>query len=257
MWASYEGQLLDKGDHMHAEKNRDKVGQDLSAANAAWTFEGKAEGFDEHVAKSVPFYVEGHELICQLSDFFLHQDSLITDLGCSTGALAEQLLTHHKGRADLRYVGVDFVESMVERASRRCANDTRARFLFENVLEHDLQNSAMVISYYTIQFIHPSVRQDLFNKIYEQLEWGGAFILFEKVRGPDARFQDIASQVYLEYKLRGEFSESEILNKQRSLKGILEPFSTRGNLDLLRRAGFVDIMTVMKWVCFEGFLAIK
>jgi tRNA (cmo5U34)-methyltransferase len=41
------------------------------------------------------------------------------------------------------------------------------------------------------------------------------------------------------------------------LKGVLEPFSTQGNTDLLRRAGFVDLMTVMKYVCFEGYLAIK
>ena len=45
--------------------------------------------------------------------------------------------------------------------------------------------------------------------------------------------------------------------KTRSLKGILEPFSTQGNLDLLSRAGFVDVMTVQKYLCFEGFLAIK
>ena len=28
-------------------------------------------------------------------------------------------------------------------------------------------------------------------------------------------------------------------------------------LDLMKRAGFVDIMTIYKWVCFEGWLAIK
>jgi len=58
-------------------------------------------------------------------------------------------------------------------------------------------------------------------------------------------------------KAGAELAQVEILHKQRSLKGVLEPFSTQGNLDLLKRAGFVDIMTVMKWVCFEGFLAIK
>ena len=38
---------------------------------------------------------------------------------------------------------------------------------------------------------------------------------------------------------------------------VLEPFSTQGNLDLLHRAGFVDIIAVCKYLCFEGFLAIK
>ncbi len=48
-----------------------------------------------------------------------------------------------------------------------------------------------------------------------------------------------------------------MVNKTRSLKGVLEPFSTRGNVELMERAGFVDIMTISKWVSFEGFLAIK
>ena len=45
--------------------------------------------------------------------------------------------------------------------------------------------------------------------------------------------------------------------KTRSLKGILEPFSTQGNIDMMKRAGFVDITTVQKSLCFEGFFAIK
>ena len=67
----------------------------------------------------------------------------------------------------------------------------------------------------------------------------------------------MSAQIYHEFKLQQGFSEEEILNKQRSLKGVLEPFSTQGNLDLMKRAGFVDVMSAMKWVCFEGFLAIK
>jgi len=86
---------------------------------------------------------------------------------------------------------------------------------------------------------------------------GGAFILFEKVRAPDARFQDIMQTLYTDYKLEQNYTPEEIISKTRSLKGILEPFSTQGNLDLLKRAGFVDVMSVYKYICFEGFIAIK
>ena len=65
------------------------------------------------------------------------------------------------------------------------------------------------------------------------------------------------AQLYIEFKLDQGFDQVEILGKQRSLKGVLEPFSTQGNIDLLKRAGFSDIMTIMKSVSFEGFLAIK
>jgi tRNA (cmo5U34)-methyltransferase len=108
-----------------------------------------------------------------------------------------------------------------------------------------------------MQFTPPRHRQAIFDKIYNALNWGGAFIMFEKVRGPDARFQDICASLYNDFKVRQGFSPDEILSKTRSLKGVLEPFSTEGNLGLMRRAGFADMMSICKYICFEGFLAIK
>ena len=82
-------------------------------------------------------------------------------------------------------------------------------------------------------------------------------MIFEKVRAPDARFQDINNQIYVDFKLLNGFTEEEIINKSRSLKKVLDPFSSKGNIELFQRAGFVDINTIFKWVCFEGFLLIK
>ena len=77
------------------------------------------------------------------------------------------------------------------------------------------------------------------------------------MRAPDSRFQDIMTGVYTDYKLDQGYNAEEIINKSRSLKGILEPFSLKGNTDLLERAGFVDYMSVSKYISFEGILAIK
>lgn len=56
----------------------DKVGDGIKAANASGSFSGKtAETFEEHVAKSVLLYEEGHELVVKLSDFFMKDDSLL------------------------------------------------------------------------------------------------------------------------------------------------------------------------------------
>ena len=233
------------------------VDKGITAENAGWSFENIADDFDDHVRKSVPLYDEGHDLVCKLSDFFLPPDSTVIELGTSTGVLAGKFLKHNQARRDITYIGIDNVESMLEKARERCAGDSRAEFICSDLVTHGLVKSTMIISYYTLQFIHPRSRQDITNRIYEALDWGGAFVLFEKVRGPDARFQDIASQLYQEFKFDQGFNEVEILNKQRSLKGILEPFSTAGNIDMLERAGFEDITTIMKYVSFEGFLAIK
>ncbi len=81
--------------------------------------------------------------------------------------------------------------------------------------------------------------------------------MFEKVRGSDARFQDIFNCFYQDFKIKKGYSPDQILAKQNSLKSYLEPFSRQGNIDLLKRAGFMDIESVMKFACFEGFIAIK
>ena len=108
-----------------------------------------------------------------------------------------------------------------------------------------------------MQFVQPRLRQEAFKKVYDSLNWGGGFILFEKVRGSDARFQDMTSMIYTDFKMKNGLSAEEIVNKAFSLIGVLEPFSTQGNIDLLKRAGFSDINTIFKWCNFEGFVAIK
>ena len=120
-----------------------------------------------------------------------------------------------------------------------------------------LLKSDLIISYYSMQFVDPKKRQEILNKIYKSLNWGGCFVMFEKFRGPDARFQDIFTQIYNDYKESNGFSVDEIFNKQKSLRGVLEPFSDFGNIGLLKRAGFKDISSVAQLISFKGYISIK
>jgi len=235
-----------------------KVGQGISTERANWNFNKEvAESFDEHVEKSVPLYNEGHELVCYLSDFFCHNDSTCYELGAATGGLIKKLALYNEHKPGIQWIGIDCEQPMVNEATENCKDVSNIEIVCDDVLLHDYQKSDFIVAYYTIQFIPPRLRQELFNTIYERLNWGGAFVLFEKVRGPDARFQDMITSIYTDFKLRNGYTADEVVNKSQSLKGVLEPFSTQGNLGLLERAGFIDIMTIMKYCCFEGFLAIK
>lgn len=235
-----------------------KVGDSISAKNAAWTFgNGVAEHFDSHVEKSVPLYREGHDLIGKLSDYFIREGSVCYEIGCSTGTLTRLLADRSAAKRGARFVGLDIEPEMIDKANKEKGDRGNIEFIVEDILSAELAPADLIVSYYTIQFSAPSVRQLIMDKVYNALNWGGAFLLFEKVRGPDARFQDIVTSLYVDYKLDRGYSEAEIVSKSRSLKGVLEPFSTQGNIDLLKRAGFVDVMSIMKYVCFEGFLAIK
>jgi tRNA (cmo5U34)-methyltransferase len=235
-----------------------RVGENIETARASWSFDGKVpEAFVDHVRQSVPYYDDGHELICNLSDYFCHADSTCYEIGVSTGQLLKRLAEHQKHKPGISWVGIDPVAGMIEKAKEHCAGLANVTLEAGDALTYEFDKTDLIVSYYCVQFVAPRQRQDLINRIYERLNWGGAFILFEKVRSPDARFQDIVSSLYNDFKAKNGFSAEEILNKTSSLKGVLEPFSTDGNLGLLRRAGFVDITTVMKYLCFEGFLAIK
>lgn len=234
-----------------------KVGDSIETQNANWSFSGDVyKNFDEHVERSVPLYKEGHGLICGLTDFFVKQGSVIYEIGSSTGTLFKRMRSRIN-KQDVRFIGIEPIEEMVSAARKKHAGDSAVSFIVDDVLNVDLEPTDLIVSYYSIQFIPPKFRQQIIDKIYSSLNWGGAFILFEKVRAADARFQDITSELYIDFKLHNGFTSDEIFSKARSLKGVLEPFSTRGNLDLLTRAGFQDCMSVMKYVNFEGFLAIK
>ena len=234
------------------------TGDSIKTSLSSWTFnKDAAKNFDVHVKKSVPGYEIGHEIICKYIDYFINlPPNIIYDLGCSTGNLLNKIKLRHP-KKNTKLIGIDNQEEMLNLARKNCANDNNLEFLYSDLCEFKFKNCSCIISYYTVQFISPAFRQIIINKIYDSLSWGGAFFLFEKTRGSDARFQDINSHVYNEYKLLMGYNCNEIMSKTRSLTGILEPFSDQANIDMLRRAGFKDIEYIFANICFKGWLCIK
>lgn len=220
-----------------------------------WKFDSEVTiAFDAHVRKSIPIYDEAHTLVSLYSDYFCSAKSKVIDIGSSTGTLLRILAQRHQD-SNLEFIGIDTENSMTEYAMAK-NKDPRIKFITGNAIEEDL-SATMITSLFTIQFVPTGERQNMINKIYEQLSWGGGFFYFEKMRAYDARFQDQNTAAYWEWKSNNGYTDAEILNKHRSLKGIMEPFSINGNLGLLNRAGFSDIELIWAWGPFKGLLAIK
>ena len=236
-----------------------KVGNKIKTKNASWTFDKNVpKTFSKHIESSVPFYKESHNICVELSDFFLKKNSYCYDLGCSTGTLLNKL--SNRNDKDINFIGIDTIKGMIVQAKKEMKikkNSNKIKFVNGDFLKLKLKKSDLITSFYTIQFINPKHRQQVINKIFKALNWGGAFIMFEKIRASDARFQDIFSTTYNDFKLKKNFSPSEIIYKTKSLKGVLEPFSDYGNMSLIKRAGFKDVIPVFQWLCFKGYLCIK
>lgn len=233
------------------------VGDGIAAANAGWTFsKDVARTFSSHVSKSVPLYNEGHDLFCALSDFFVQDSSVVYELGSSTGVLSSKLARRHAA-SKARFLAIEKIGEMIAQAQLECGDLPNLEFVHDDINLYPYERTDLFVSFCTIQFVPPYLRQALFDRLYQSLNWGGALLIYEKVRAPDARFQDYMASLYTDFKLERGYSPDEIVAKARSLKRVQEPFSTQGYLDLFKRAGFLDVMSVIKWVCFEGFLAIK
>lgn len=233
-----------------------KVDNKIKVLNKKWSFKHNvSKYFNNHVKQSVPLYDEGHNLIIDTSEFFLKDNSIFYDLGCSTGLFLSKISKNISFK-NVKFIGLDCEKNIIHYAKKN-TKLKKISFIQTDIIRYNFKKCDVISSYYTIQFMPPSERQNIINKIYKSLNWGGCFFMFEKIRGKDARFQDIMVSNYQEFKLRNKFNVNEIFNKTRSLRGVLEPFSTAGNLGLLKRAGFVDIETIMKHNCFEGYLAIK
>ena len=81
--------------------------------------------------------------------------------------------------------------------------------------------------------------------------------MFEKIRGNDARFQDILNFSYFDFKRENGLTSKEIINKELSLRSVIEPYTICANIDFMKRAGFKDTMPICQYLCFVRFLAIK
>ena len=235
-------------------KNLKKVDKKIFSKKASWKFDKKvSKHFDSHVKKSVPFYEISHDLVLGISDFFVKNKSNVYDLGCSTGVLSNKLYNNHKNK-NINLTAIDCSKDMIIKAKKK---KSKVNFLKADIDSFRFKKSDLIYSLYTMQFIKPSVRQNVFDKIYKSLNWGGGFILFEKIRGTDARFQEMLTFLYYDFKSKNGFSSDEILSKEQSLRGTLDPFTFNENINFLKRAGFRDIMPIAQYLCFAGILAIK
>ena len=110
------------------------VGENINATNARWSFSSKSvvENFESHVSKSVPLYNEGHDLILRLSDFFIHNESSVMEIGCSTGILTHKLAKRTE-LDNVEFLGLDIEEEMVAYANKSYKHK-QCKFICENIV---------------------------------------------------------------------------------------------------------------------------
>ena len=218
--------------------------------------EDVASVFDDMLRRSVPYYKEVLDLTTSFSLKYLKESDTVYDLGCST---ASTLINIAKNTdLNLKLIGVDNSTAMLERASHKAnAFGIDIKFLEDDIFNIELENSKLIISNYTLQFIRPLMREKLIKKIYNSLEDGGIFIFSEKVISEDKVLNKQFIDEYYNFKKEQGYSEFEIARKREALENVLIPYSYDENKKMILDAGFKSFDCLFKWINFGTFIAIK
>jgi tRNA (cmo5U34)-methyltransferase len=216
--------------------------------------------FDDMVARSVPYYDEVQRLQVDLAvEFLPDRESLVYDLGCSTGTTLHLLSSHPRCPRSARFVGLDNSPAMLDKARAKLAPAGGRVELLEADLNAgvELRPCRIVFLNWTLQFVRPLYREALIRRIFEALEPGGALFLSEKVLLSSSLLNRLYIEHYLQYKRSRGYSDAEIQRKREALENVLVPYRLEENRLMLERAGFGTIDPFFRWLNFACLLAVK
>ncbi|WP_198672557.1 carboxy-S-adenosyl-L-methionine synthase CmoA [Helicobacter burdigaliensis] len=212
--------------------------------------------FDDMISRSVPFYKEVLELSADFALSYAKENSVVLDLGTSTGAMLLALAS--RANKKLNLYGMDNSKSMLEYARKKLdAYGMEAKLICGDIVSEDFPQSDVIISNYTLQFIRPMQREKLVQKIYNALNNKGVFIFSEKVISENKTLDFKMISYYLESKKKQGYSEFEISKKREALENVLIPYTEEENRKMLQNCGFYHIETLFRWVNFATFIAFK
>ena len=235
-----------------------KVDDLITAIPGEWTFDEQvAKGFDDHVRKSIPLYDEIQRMIVEISEWFVRDHATICDLGSSTGETIRLLQQKHGRKKHVHYIGVEVSDAMIQIAESKCLPEC-TRFINED-LRHiaAIPRSDLVTSLLTLHFLPRKHRLPILSKVHDSLSAGGALIVVEKIRAEGTYLEDMWLELYWDFKRRQGLSDEMILQKARSLRGVLFPLTLSENVELFRHVGFSNIEVFVKWYNFAGIIAFK
>ncbi len=242
---------------MTREARYRKVDDTISAIEGGWEFTSEvARNFDTHVRKSIPLYEEVQEMTIGISEWFVHNNSTIYDLGSSTGETIYRLQKKHASKANVRFIGIDNSEKMIKQA-RKKVSASNAQFLHQDIMQTEFEEADLFISLFTLQFLDVPERIQVLQRVYQCLSIGGAFIITEKVLAEEGRFDELWVELYWDFKRGQGLTDDQVLQKSRSIRGVLRPLTLTENIRLLHMVGFNSVDIFFKWYNFAGVLAIK
>lgn len=221
-----------------------------------WEFNSEvAACFANMLERSIPDYKSMRALSYKIGERFIQPDTLIVDVGCSTGLAVEPFVAKYRDQND--FLLIDNAPAMVEACRERFHHEPGVIVEAGNLWEYLplREKASLVLSVLSLQFMPTAYRQKIIFDIYDGLAPGGAFIFVEKIISES--MDELMVQLYYEMKRENGYTEEQIADKRRSLENVLSPLKVGWNVDMLRTAGFQKVDMFWRCLNFCGWIAVK
>jgi tRNA (cmo5U34)-methyltransferase len=220
-----------------------------------FSFAAFADGFDDHIRRSIRGYDDLVEDCLRISEYFIEDRTSVLDIGCSAGTFLRQLREQNAERAPgARYVGIEIEDRFTSQW-----HGEGIEYVVADIRDYKLPpDCSFVTSLFSLQFVAEKERQGILERIHESLAPGGALVLAEKTLSRCTKLQDILTFVHYDFK-RQHFSEAEILEKERPLRSMMKLWTEDQIAESLVLAGFSRDRVQCFWRnhSFAAFLALK
>lgn len=242
-------------------KKKYKVGNNISFINGeSWRFNNKvASNFDNHVVSSIPHYKSIQNYIANLSEWFIKENSLIYDIGCSTSNTTYEISKKNYKIRKLKFICIDENKKMIQISKKKLSffKQNKYKFLINNVDKmnkfnrHDLSLCILLLP-----FLNNSKKLILLRKINKSLNSGGALIILDKIYADSSISENMFNQLYMDFK-SDSFSKNEIWNKSKLLRSSMNLNTNDQNFQLFKKSGFKKFEIFFRWFNFCGYIIYK
>jgi len=223
-----------------------------------WSFNDKvSKVFDNHVRQSIPLYNEFHTQVSKIAEFYCKDDSVIYDLGCSTGNFIKEISKIK--RKNLNITGIDDSKKMIQLCKFKTKKIKKNKITLKcaDMFKVKFEKTDLIICSLVLPFFTKQKQEELIKKIYRSLNNNGAAIFLNKSISKHPQFENIFNQIYFDFKLNQGISASDVLKKTQSLRSSHTISTTEEDFEFLKKTGFKKIDIFFKYLNFTGFLVEK
>lgn len=215
--------------------------------------------FPDMINRSVPGYATIIDGIGKIAKQHCTDKPVVYDLGCSLGSVSLSIAKQTFEKSP-HIIGIDNSEAMIEKCSQHI-NAFNYGHCIElqqgDLINANMKTCDLVVINFTLQFVEPSQRQSIINKVYKHLKPGGMLILSEKVKHSNSDVDNFLIELHHNFKRENGYSDLEISQKRSALEDVMKLDTIETHKSRLSEAGFSALTVWYQQFNFLSLIAIK